>query len=169
MFYRRSTELAIQAAALLALEPHGTPRRVRDLAAAMKVPATYLTKILQQLTRVGLLQSVRGPGGGVQLARPPQEIKLWDVMTAAQPLADFERCFLGLGKCNDIEPCPVHNVWGPVRKSVLESFQTITLWEVAQSATRKDFLGPNPKGNAKGPSAGQSLPLNEPGITLARR
>lgn len=140
MLYRRSSQLALQAALLLALEPEGSWRRVRELARELDVPATYLAKVLQGLARVGLLATVRGPGGGVRLARPAREISLWDVLSALEPARAFESCFLGLRRCNDLHPCPLHEMWAPLRSGFLEALQTRSLWEVASQGERSTQL-----------------------------
>ncbi len=144
MIYRRSGQLALQASLLLALEPVGTPRRVSEIAAELGVPRTYLAKVLQGLTRVGLLRAVRGPGGGVCLARSPREIHLGDVLSAIEPAREFEQCFLGLGQCNDAQPCPLHEAWGPIRSDILAMLQTKSLWEFATEAQEKHVLDRRP-------------------------
>lgn len=145
MFYRRSAQVAIQAAIHLALAPADRVVPVRDLAELTGVRATYLTKVLQILTRAGLLSSVRGPGGGVQLSRPAQEITLWQVLAAVEPVGEFERCLLGLRRCSEEKPCALHEAWAPVRERLVESFQSRTLWEVAthgDSGERSEQSGP---------------------------
>ena len=146
MIHRRSAQLALQASLLLALEPEGRPRRVSEIADELGVPRTYLAKVLQNLTRVGLLHAVRGPGGGVCLARSPREMHLWDVLSATEPVREFEQCFLGLGQCNDLQPCPLHEVWGPIRTSILAMLQTKSLWQFASDAQEKRLLGGRPAG-----------------------
>jgi len=144
MIYRRSAQLALQASLLLALEPAGAPRRVSEIADELGVPRTYLAKVLQGLTRIGLLHAVRGPGGGVCLARSPREIHLWDVLSALEPVGEFEHCFLGLGHCNQMQPCPLHDAWGPIRADILAMLQTKSLWEFASEAREKDVLTGRP-------------------------
>jgi len=144
MIYRRSGQLALQASLLLALEPAGTPRRVSEIAAELAVPRTYLAKVLQGLTRVGLLHAVRGPGGGVCLARSAREIHLWDVLSALEPARELELCFLGLGQCNEAQPCPLHEAWGPIRADILAMLQTKSLWEFASEAREKHVLTGRP-------------------------
>lgn len=141
MLQRRAAQLALEASLLLALEPGGTCRRVREVAAQLGVPATYLAKILQSLTRVGLLRTVRGPGGGVQLARAAREICLWDVVSAVEPIEEFNRCLLRLSRCSDLHPCPLHEAWVPIRNQILTLLQTKTLWEIATEAQRRGALG----------------------------
>jgi Rrf2 family protein len=145
MLTRRSSQLALQASLLLALEPAGQSRRVREIAAGLGVPATYLAKVLQGLTRAGLLRAARGPGGGVQLARPANDIRLWDVLAAVEPVGEFERCFLGLGDCDDTRPCPLHESWGPIRARLLEMLQARSLGEFAVEAASQGLLEPDKK------------------------
>ena len=155
MIHRRSAQLALQASLLLALEPEGAPRRVSEIADELGVPRTYLAKVLQGLTRVGLLHAVRGPGGGVCLARSPREIHLWDVLSALEPAREFEHCFLGLGECNEVQPCPLHDAWGPIRADILAMLQTKSLWEFASEAREKQVLTGRPV-------SGQALRASSP-------
>lgn len=138
--HRRGSQLALHATLILALEPQGIPRRVSELAEEMGVPRTYLAKVLQGLARAGLLRTVRGPGGGVCLARSPREIRPWDVLSAMEPVRELDQCFLGLGQCNDAQACPLHQAWGPIRTALLEMLQSHTLWEFASEAEHKGLL-----------------------------
>jgi len=139
--YRRPTQLALRASLLLALRPNRSACRVRELARAMNVPATYLAKVLQSLIHAGLVQSVRGPGGGVRLARRADDIHLWDILSVMEPVEEFETCILGLEHCNDLTPCPMHEQWRPIRQRLIESLQRIQLEEFAQAAAQKGLLG----------------------------
>ena len=76
----------------------------------------------------------------MQLARPAREICLWDILSAIEPVAEFDSCFLGLGRCSDLRPCPLHEAWGPIRSRVLEMLQTRSLWDFASEAERKGLL-----------------------------
>lgn len=137
MFYRRPGQLALQTTLLLALEPQGSSRRIRELADELGVAASYLTKIVQNLTRVGLLRAMRGPGGGVQLARPAQMIHPWEVLVAMEPAGEFTRCLLGMRQCDEETPCPLHGVWAPARSTIREILQTKNLREFAVEAQRR--------------------------------
>lgn len=137
MFYRRSTELALQAAALVAWESPGRFRRVHDLAARLRVPPSYLAKVVQPLARAGVLRSRRGPGGGIQLARPPHTIRLWEIVSAVEPMADLERCVLGLGPCSEVHSCPAHEAWVELRRKVLRHLHETSLGDVMQAMDRR--------------------------------
>lgn len=141
MLFRRAAQVALQACLLLALDPDGKPRRVRDLAKELDVGATYLAKILQNLIRVGLLRGVRGPGGGVRLTQSAREIHPWEVLAAIESAGEFEQCILGLKMCNSHHPCSLHEAWTPIRGQILAMLQTRSLWEFAADAERKGLLG----------------------------
>ncbi|MFQ5724345.1 MAG: RrF2 family transcriptional regulator [Terriglobia bacterium] len=149
MLFRRGAQVALQASLLLALEAQGGPRRVRDLAADLGVGATYLAKILQNLTRSGLLRGTRGPRGGLQLARSAREIRAWEVLGAVEPAGEFEKCVLGLPLCDDLHPCPFHEGWALIRAQLLAMLQTKTLWELANEARRKGVLEKRPRGERR--------------------
>lgn len=141
MLQRRSTQLAVETLLLLALEPEGKCRRIRELAARLDTPATYLAKIVRDMTRLGLLRGVRGPGGGVRLARPAPEINLWEVLTVIEPVEELDRCFLKLSRCDDLHPCPLHEQWSPIRTQIIDMLKSKTLLEIAEEAQGKQVLG----------------------------
>ena len=62
----------------------GEPVRIRDIADRHGIPSRFLVQILLQLKGAGLVQSTRGAAGGYQLAKPPDEITLFDVMTVIE-------------------------------------------------------------------------------------
>lgn len=138
---RRSAQVAVALVLQLASEEKGTSHRVQDLAAVLGVPATYLAKIVQTLTRVGLLHALRGPRGGVQLGRSPSKLHLWDVLSAVEPVGEFERCFLKLDRCDDLHPCPVHNDWAPIRTRILAMLKKRSLRKIASEAQHRGALG----------------------------
>ena len=158
MLYRRPTQLAVQASLLLALEPEGSLYRVGDLADTLGVGAPYLAKVLQNLTRAGVLRAVRGPGGGVQFARSPREIHLWDILSAIEPASEFERCILGPKPCTNLNPCPLHEEWAPIRAEFRHLLQTKNLWEFAAEARNRGVLYREP---ANRNASGQESPCAE--------
>jgi DNA-binding IscR family transcriptional regulator len=83
---------------------------------------------------------VRGPGGGVRFARSPREIHLWDILSAVEPANEFERCFLGLKPCSDLNSCPLHEDWAPIRAKIRRLLQTKNLWEFAAEARNRGVL-----------------------------
>ena len=91
----------------------------------------FLTKIFQQLNEADLLESHRGPSGGVAFTRPPDAISLHDVVVAIDGDDLFTECVLGLPGCGDEKPCPFHEAWEERRAGLEEMFRTTTLAEMA--------------------------------------
>ena len=75
MIYSRSAEYAIRALVRVAELSEGKFALVKDIASESDIPQHFLSKILQDLARVGLLRSSKGPGGGFRLAIAPEEIR----------------------------------------------------------------------------------------------
>lgn len=140
MLFHRASQVAMQAALLLAMETPSVPRRTRELGPQLGVPAAYLAKVLQQLVRTGVLRSVRGPAGGFQLARPAQEICLWDVLAAVESVGRLGTCLLGLGACTGETTCPLHNDWALVRNQLIALLQKKTLADIAAEAKQASCL-----------------------------
>src|SRR5258708_12058787 len=82
MIYSRSAEYAIRSFVYLARIPDGKFAMARHIAEQEQIPAHFLAKILQELTRKGLLLSSKGPSGGFALRTPASQIRLLDPVEA---------------------------------------------------------------------------------------
>ena len=131
MILSRTGEYGVQIALHLALRGNPGYVPVRTLAESSDIPFHFLGKICHRLTRAGILASYKGPNGGVSLARPASEITLFDVVRALDGAEVFERCVLGLSRCNDAAPCPLHHTWVGVRQRILQTISQATLSELA--------------------------------------
>ena len=76
LIFSRQCEYALQAVMYLALRPQGKMTSIRELTGQLKIPYHFLAKILQHLTRKGLLTSLKGPTGGFALGMPAKDITL---------------------------------------------------------------------------------------------
>jgi Rrf2 family protein len=79
----------------------------REIAESRNLPVPLVGKILTDLSRGGLVTGSPGPGGGYQLAKPPSEISLKDVVVLFERETD-KPCPFGPGWCGNKEPCPLH-------------------------------------------------------------
>ena len=104
---------------------------IKAIAVATDLPQPYLAKIIHTLARRGLVVTRRGVGGGVSLARPPEEITLLDIATALDdPLLD-QRCMLGAAVCSDERACPAHAFWTVYRQEQIDFLRRTTLADIA--------------------------------------
>ena len=118
VLFSRQCEYALQAVLYLALQPEGKKSSIKELSKRLKLPYHFLAKILQQLTRSGLLISLKGPTGGFCLAIPAEEITLFHIVDAVDGSSLFNSCVLGLPECGGKHPCPVHDRWGELREEI---------------------------------------------------
>ncbi len=140
MIYSKPCEYAIRALAYLARSRSKRAARAQQIAHAENLPAPVLGKVLQELARKGLLESRRGPGGGFRLARRPELITLRDVVAAIDGLDGFLECAVGLERCADDAPCPLHDSWKAARARMMEYLESITVAQMAEAVARKKEL-----------------------------
>jgi Rrf2 family transcriptional regulator, nitric oxide-sensitive transcriptional repressor len=93
--FSQTTEYALRAIVWLASHSP-EPQKTQAIAAATRVPAGYLSKVLQALGRARLVSSRRGLYGGFVLTRPPEKIRVIEVVNAVDPIRRIETCPLGL-------------------------------------------------------------------------
>jgi Rrf2 family transcriptional regulator, iron-sulfur cluster assembly transcription factor len=138
VIYSSACEYAIRAAAYLAgrYEQEGLVK-LRDITEAEALPAPFLSSVLQQLVTARLLRSARGPTGGYALARPPDQITLFDVKAAVDGTAELEACAVGHDVCSDETPCPLHDSWKPIRQRITAYLRGTTLADMARAMDRK--------------------------------
>lgn len=102
-----------------------TPVTVQEMAQRAKVPGAYLSKLLQGLSRGGLVKAQRGVGGGYLLTRPPAELSLADIVNVVEPLQRIKSCPLGIS--GHISLCPLHRKLDQAMALVEEAFRGTTL------------------------------------------
>ena len=137
MIYSKPCEYAIRALAFLARFPIDGAAQGKEIAEAEGLRAPVLGKVLQELVRKGLLESRRGPGGGFRLARNPRLITLRDVVAAIDGLDQFLECAVGLERCSDDSPCPLHDTWKDLRTQMMHYLEATTLSDMAAAVERK--------------------------------
>ena len=129
----QTAEYALRAVLYLARESVGGPVRVDDVAEALDVPRNYLSKILHVLARSGILASTRGPHGGFELARPPRELTLAEVVGEFDPPEESAACLLSRARCSEQDPCPAHARWREAFAGVRAFLEDTTVAELAGS------------------------------------
>jgi Rrf2 family protein len=131
MIYSHTASYAITL--LLRLAELGSDRRTTldEVLDGMKLSRHFAAKILQRLARAGLLDSVRGRGGGFTFSRSPSEIHLMEVIKVFDTMEQYERCILGYSACDEHQPCPHHEEWQPIRDQIVEYLHNTTLEQFA--------------------------------------
>ena len=96
------------------------------LAKRTKVPAPYLSKVLQQLRQNNIVLSQRGVGGGIRLAKPAEELTILDVANAVEPVERIKTCPLNLAGHGQIL-CPLHQKMDYALEQIETTFASATL------------------------------------------
>lgn len=112
---------------------------IREIAEKLGLSFHFLTKILQQLTEAKLMESYRGPNGGVRLTRDPNKLTLLDVVKAIDGDGMFKTCVLGLAECSDKRPCPMHKLWGQHRAELMQSLGEMSLDTLDDQVKRSEL------------------------------
>jgi Rrf2 family protein len=132
MLYSRSAEYAIRALVHLACLPEGKFAMTRAIAEQEDIPVHFLAKILQELTRKGMLRSNKGPTGGFTLRIPPQQIRLLEIVEAL----DGKSLAESAGQI----PWNLDN-WNTLHSRIMESLGQSTVAGVAQALVEKRDAG----------------------------
>jgi Rrf2 family iron-sulfur cluster assembly transcriptional regulator len=125
-----TAQYALRAFVYIAARGDGHPVLAKDISAHTGVPLHYLSRILRDAVRAGLLESARGVGGGFRLARSPSRIKLVDVLSPFDDVLNRSRCPFGQPRCNDQNPCGFHEYWKPIAIAYRKMLEDTTLAEI---------------------------------------
>lgn len=113
----------------------GRSLTTRQIADAMHVPPSYLSKVLQALVRAGIVQSTRGLKGGFVLVGRPEDWRMLDILNAVSPLKRIESCPLDL-ESHSSDLCPLHRRLDNALGMVEQAFASTTLAEVISDENR---------------------------------
>ncbi len=128
----RKIEYALRAMIHLADHPNGVARGM-EIAQREQIPKYYLEKVIRDLMRRGLVRARRGPGGGYQLARPPDTISFREVIEAVEGPITLNICVDGSSACFLQASCRMYRVWEEGQRALLEIFSHTTLQQIASS------------------------------------
>jgi Rrf2 family nitric oxide-sensitive transcriptional repressor len=148
--FSQTVEYALRAVVYLAYESPDA-RTTEQIHKATQVKKAYLSKILQGLARKGIVTTQRGIGGGVALAKSPEELTILDVVNAVEPLTRIRTCPLGL-QSHGVRLCPLHRRMDQALESVETAFGGSTLAEVLAEPSKSVPL-------CDGPPTPQALKL----------
>ena len=132
MLLSKSCVYGLRASLFLASSQNGKYISIKKLSKKLDISFHFLTKILQKLTANNLLESLKGPNGGVRLSKPGKEIALLDIVVAIDGDDLFQECVLGLPGCGIEKPCPLHNIWTTTRDDIHEMLETNNLVDIAK-------------------------------------
>lgn len=114
-----------------------------EIARRQGISLSYLEQLFAKLRRAGLVDSVRGPGGGYNLAHNPSKIAVAEIIVAIDENIDARRCG-GNANCAGDDRCLTHQLWEDLSARIYDFLQGITLGDmvnqpnVREVAARQD-------------------------------
>jgi Rrf2 family iron-sulfur cluster assembly transcriptional regulator len=93
------------------------------------ISLSYLEQLFGKLRRHQLVSSVRGPGGGYNLARPANEISVADIVAAVDEAIDATQCG-GKENCHDDRRCMTHDLWATLNEKMYDYLSSVTLGDL---------------------------------------
>lgn len=133
----QTAEYALRAIVFLA--DRGEAQTTQQISQVTHVPAGYLSKVLQSLARAGLVNSQRGVHGGFTLAKPADQLTVWEVVDSVDPIQRIHSCPLGL-KSHGTRLCPMHRRLDDAMAQVEAAFRGSTVQELLDEPTRSKPL-----------------------------
>ena len=133
--FSKACEYAIRSTIYIAEQSNLDKRvSITDIAKAIDSPEAFTAKILQMLVKKGIIKSIQGATGGFETdPKNIKKIKLIDIVIAIDGDLNDNACVLGLHKCSEIHPCPVHNKYKHIKKDLLTMLQKTSLDEMSNS------------------------------------
>ena len=122
----RQADYAIRAVRYLAKQGTNGRSATSTVAREMKIPPSFLAKIISQLSIAGLLHTSRGARGGVTLAREPGQISMLDVVEAIDGPILLNECVGDPANCDFSQDCLAHPIWVEVQDSLVKRLRETT-------------------------------------------
>lgn len=104
----------------------------KEIADSIEIPAPFLAKTMQQLTKKGIISSIKGPHGGFYLSEKNHKKTLFDIIECVDDIEKFNNCYLGQNNCNENNPCVAHFIYAPFKDKLIRKLKTKTILEMAK-------------------------------------
>jgi Rrf2 family protein len=135
----RQTDYAIRVILALAKQPQGTRLTSTEIGKEMLIPAAFLSRIVAQLAQAELVLTFPGREGGLQLARPADEITLRDVVELMEGSLLLSECMEGEQACPFEDACPVRRRWTGLQAVILAELAKTKFSELTEESLAPVF------------------------------
>ena len=137
--FNKETEYALRGLVYIKLQNLKRRRPgTAEIAKEIEAPPFYTAKILQRIVRVGLLESLKGKGGGFFFDENKPDLTLVKLIMATEGDKSFSGCGFGLKHCDKNNPCPLHEKYAPIRDSINKLISEETVQSLAEKVYNKE-------------------------------
>ncbi len=132
----RQTDYAVRVVLALAKHGEGSRRSSAEIQQEMLIPKAFMTRIVAQLSRYGLINTYAGRDGGLTLPRPASQITLKDVVEVFEGPILLSECMQVKGEndCPFQSNCPVRSKWGRVQVAMMREMASITFEDLVKES-----------------------------------
>ena len=118
MYITMNSDYALRAMMQLAISGLGETIPISRISADAEIPESFLRKIIPRLQKAGLIRTVRGNRGGIELSKPADSISLLDIILPIEEHLGLHRCVLYPASCSRTNFCSMHTVWTEIEHDV---------------------------------------------------
>jgi Rrf2 family transcriptional regulator, iron-sulfur cluster assembly transcription factor len=133
MIFSKAIEYGIKASIYVAQQSmNGYRSNLKEISGHIDSPEAFTAKILQQLAKAEIIDSIKGAGGGFTVdLKGMRKIKLLDIVLALDASFLDRTCLLGLKQCSETNPCPVHHKYKDIKKETMHLLKSTSLFEMS--------------------------------------
>lgn len=145
--FTRACEYALRAVLYISIKSvNGSRLGIPEIAKEIDAPQPFTAKILQTLTREGIISSIKGPNGGFFIDPKSKPVTLNSIVRAIDGTDDaLHTCTLGLKECSDKYPCPIHGEVKAYKTHLRKVMRETTVQSLVESLAKgKTFLKNRP-------------------------
>jgi Rrf2 family cysteine metabolism transcriptional repressor len=122
----------------IALHRGEEPILLRDIAQRQQISLRYLDHLITPLVAAGMVRSTRGTGGGIRLARRPDEIKLSEVMQLLEGSIALVDCVNDPDICERASICATRDLWEELKRAMSGVLESVTLQDLVERQKAKE-------------------------------
>jgi Rrf2 family protein len=140
--FSKSTEYALRATLYIAQKGSEEQKiGIEEVSKAIGSPRSFTAKILQALTKENrIISSITGPHGGFYMTEKNKNLPVRAILEAMEEDELFDKCVLGLEKCSDAKPCPMHSKYKKIKQQLNDLFETETILRLANNIKTGDVF-----------------------------
>ena len=133
--FKKETEYALRALVYIQLQnTKGRRPGIAEIATEIETPQSFTAKILQRMVKQGFVESMKGINGGFFFDTAKNDLPLRKIIISIEGDGLFHGCGFGLKKCDENNPCPLHESYAPIRNAI----ENLVTNETIQSLANKN-------------------------------
>lgn len=140
--FSKTTEYALRAVIFIAQKSSEEKKlALSEIAKGINSPQSFTAKILQQLTKdKNIIRSVSGPNGGFYITEKAKKLPARAILEVMEEEYVLGKCVLGLKKCSEVSPCPMHAEYKIIKRQLNELFEAKTIQHLADELERTKII-----------------------------